>query len=223
MKKSYSKKIRKQAKCLREQGESIGEIARLLSLSKSTVYEWTKNLERAKEYAQLGRQRWLEKIQPLGALAQKHKREKKVDTIQKNIQLELGNSPISIMTKKAMLSCLYWSEGSKGRGSLIFTNTDPRLMKLFVTLLRECYQLDEQKFRVKLYLHWYHQESKTMQFWSKLLEIPKQQFTKTYWKKRSETKRFRRNVGGICFLKYNSDYLREEILQYAYALHGKVV
>ena len=116
MKKSYSKKIQKQAKRLREQGESIGEIARLLSLSKSTVYEWTKNLERAKEYAQLGRQRWLEKIQPLGALAQKHKREKKVDTIQKNIQLELGNSPISIMTKKAMLSCLYWSEGSKGRG-----------------------------------------------------------------------------------------------------------
>ena len=117
---------------------------------------------------------------------------------------------------------LYWSEGSKGRGMLTFANTDPRLMLLFITLLRNCYSLDESKFRVRIHIHWYHKEKNVKQFWSELLKIPEHQFTKTYHKKRSKEQVFRKNVGGICFLIYNSDYLREQLVHYSYALGEKI-
>ena len=95
-------------------------------------------------------------------------------------------------------------------------------MSLFITLLRECYKIDESKFRVRLHLHFYHREKDVKIFWSQLLKIPESQFTKTYRKYRSQEKTFRRNFGGICFLKYNSDDLRERIVQFALALGEKI-
>ncbi len=118
---------------------------------------------------------------------------------------------------------LYWAEGTKVRGTLQFANTDPRLILLFVSLLRLCYKLDESKFRIRLHLHYYHKAREVKNFWSKLLNISTTQFEKTYRKSRSKEKTFRRNFGGICFIKYHSVYLKEKIIQYAYVLGEKIV
>ncbi|MEK7165241.1 MAG: hypothetical protein AAB874_00340, partial [Patescibacteria group bacterium] len=123
---------------------------------------------------------------------------------------------------KSVLCALYWAEGSKNRGMLNFANTDPKLLKLFITLLRQCYKLDEQKFRIRLHLHWYHKEKELKIFWSKLLNIPVSQFNKTYRKKRSKERVFRKNIGGICFLRYNSDNLREQVMHYSQAFGEKI-
>ncbi len=118
---------------------------------------------------------------------------------------------------RILLSLLYWAEGTKTRGVVRFANTDPELALLFVTLLRRSFDLDEKKFRIALHLHWYHKERDAKRYWSKLLKIPENQFNKSYRKKRSKEKRSRKNVGGICFVRYNSVYLKEQIMQYAYA------
>lgn len=209
--------IKQKVKNLRKKGYSIGWIAKECSISKSTVHEWVRTMIGAKEYARLGKERWIREIQPLGALGQRKKRENKIAKIEVEVNEEIARLRITSDMKRAALSILYWAEGTKGRGMLKFTNTDPRLMLLFITLLRESYDIDETKFRVRMHLHWYHKERLTKQFWSDLLKIPSKQFNKTYWKKRSKEKVFRRNIGGICFLGYNSDDLRERILHYAYA------
>ncbi|MCS6956266.1 MAG: hypothetical protein NZM02_00230 [Patescibacteria group bacterium] len=120
------------------------------------------------------------------------------------------------------MSILYLAEGNKVKGVLQFANTDPKMILLFITLLRSCYQLDESKFRIRLHLHYYHQARRTKQFWSELLKIPTNQFLKTYWKSRGKEKTFRKNFGGICFVKYNSVYLKEKIVQYGYILTEKI-
>jgi transposase-like protein len=208
---------------LRKKGGSIGAIATSLGVSKSTVYEWTKNMEGAARFAEIGRNRWIKELQPLGAQGQRRKRELKIQKIIQAVNEELLNFTPVKEIEKAMLAMLYWSEGSKGRGMLVFANTDPRLMLLFITLLRNCYSLDESKFRVRIHIHWYHNEKRVKQYWSELLKIPQSQFTKTYHKKRSKEKVFRKNIGGICFLIYNSDYLREQIVHYSYALGERIV
>ena len=208
---------KQKVKNLRKKGYSIGWIARECSISKSTVHEWVRTMSGAREYARLGKERWIREIQPLGALGQRKKRENKIAKIVEEVNQEITQLKITPDIKKAVLSALYWAEGTKGRGMLKFTNTDPRLMLLFITLLREGYDIDETKFRIRMHLHWYHKERLTRRFWSDLLKIPRKQFNKTYWKKRSKEKVFRRNIGGICFLGYNSDDLRERILHYAYA------
>lgn len=214
--------IKKSAQQLRKYGHSIGQIAKELSISKSTVHEWTKTMAGARRYAQLGKERWIRELQPLGALGQRKKREKKIALIVEEVQNELLNMAITGDVQKAVLAALYWAEGTKGRGMLKFTNTDPKLMSLFITLLRQSYVLDERKFRVRLHLHWYHKEKIVKSYWSDLLKIPETQFRKIYWKKRGRNKVFRKNVGGICFLQYNSDYLREQILHYSYAFGEKI-
>ncbi len=222
MRKCFPSEIRERAQQLRKQGSSIGQIAKTLSVSKSTVDAWVKTLPDAQKYAQLGREKWIREIQQLGALGQKRKREKKIDLIIAEVQEEIEQLQLTSELEKAVLTSLYWAEGAKGRGMLKFANTDPRLMSLFITLLRQNYVLDERKFRVGLHLHWYHKDTKVKKFWSELLKIPETQFYKIYHKKRSKERVFRKNIGGICFLQYNSDYLREQIVHYAYAFGEKI-
>ncbi len=222
MRRHISLDIKKNAQQLRKKGYSIGQIAKELLVAKSTVHEWTKTMAGARRYARLGKERWIREIQPLGAIAQRKKREKKIALIAEEVKNELSSMIVTEDMQKAVLAALYWAEGTKGRGMLKFTNTDPRLMTLFITLLRQSYVLDERKFRISLQLHWYHKEKKVKEFWLNPFKIPETQIRKQYRKKRSKEKVFRKNVGGICFLQYNSDSLRELILHYSYSFGEKI-
>lgn len=155
-------------------------------------------------------------IQPMGALANHQKRLNKLKIINDRTKQEIYENNHIKENNKALLSMLYWAEGSKGRKDIVtFANTDPQLTKLFIYLLRNSFVLDESKLRVRVHLHYYHNENKVKKFWSKLLRIPISQFGKTYWKKRGENKIYRKNMAGICFVRYNSLALKEEIMFYA--------
>ena len=149
-------------------------------------------------------------------MANHQKRINKLKTIEDRTTLEIRKNPNLKNDKKALLAMLYWAEGAKGRNDIVnFANTDPQLTELFIFLLRESYQLDESKFRVRIHLHYYHNEARVKKFWSELLNIPISQFGKTYWKKRGTNKIYRKNEAGICFVRYNSMALKEEIMSYA--------
>lgn len=222
MPKVIDSSVKEKAIQLRQQVHSIGDIAKELHVAKSTVYEWTKTLEGSARFAKLGRERWLKFIQPLGAQGVHNKRVARLEQLDSEIHSEVQSIVLSRNLFVAMTVMLYWAEGGKTRGMFQFANTDPKLMLLFITLLRQSFDIDETKFRLRLNLHWYHKESEVKRFWSDLLHIPLAQFQKSYRKKRSKERRFRKNVGGICFLRYNSEYLRERILRYAYALGDKI-
>ncbi len=115
---------------------------------------------------------------------------------------------------------MYWAEGNKCEKACgtKFANTDPNLAKLYVTLLRKCYNITEVKLKIGLYVHYYHSIKKTKKFWSKMLGIPLAQFYKVYVKKRSKTKRFRKNFAGICFIYYGDSKIRKELLELGYTL-----
>lgn len=123
---------------------------------------------------------------------------------------------------KTMLAMLYWAEGGKQDGNLKFTNTDPALARLFLTLMRMCYEIDESRLRVALQVHYYHRRGSVLEFWSSLLEIPESQFWKIYVKKRGVGKRFRKNFQGICNIHYSSSSIQRELLALGEALASKL-
>lgn len=218
----WGKTIKENAKLLRKQGYSYGQLTKELKVPKSTLHEWIRGVKRPAKFSRLDRIRWIKEIQPLGAQGNKRKREKIVSQIIKEAKNEVSKIQINHETRKAILSLLYWAEGTKVRGALQFANTDPKLILLFINLLRQCYKLDESKFRIRLHLHYYHKVKEIKAYWSKLLSIPTNQFEKIYRKSRSKEKKFRRNYGGICFVKYYNVYLKEKIVQYGYALGEKI-
>lgn len=166
----------------------------------------------------------LAQVRILAIAANRKKREYELGKIKQKVSEEIKTYPIQdVRFLKSMLAALYWSGGGKYNGSPInFANTDPKLSKLFISLLRKCYPIDENKFRVRLHLHYYHHPKQLKVFWSKLLNIPPDKFGKIYFKKRSKTKKFRKNFNGICFIKYYDTKLRQEIMELAYKLHDNI-
>lgn len=74
---------------------------------------------------------------------------------------------------------LYLGEGNKRDSSTVdLANSDPAIVLIFLKALREIYKIDEKRIRVQLYCH-YTARGK-IGYWSKLLGINKNQFTKPY-------------------------------------------
>lgn len=213
----YGENIKKKAEKLRASGKTYKEIRDLLNIPKSTLSNWLSKkfsgvFSKEKQLSHLA------KIRPLAADAKKREREEKQTILRKKVSKEAKTYPLNnIGLLKSVLSALYWAEGAKHKGvsGLKFVNTDPKLAKFYITILRKCYKLDEVKFRIRLHLHYYHGIREAKKFWSNLLNIPLNQFTGVYVKKRSRKKRFRKNFMGICFINYLDSNIRKELLELA--------
>lgn len=220
----WPENIKALAKELRNSGKSYGDISKKLGISKSTLHLWLREIKRPGYLTKKDKLAHLTKIRVLAAIAHKKQREERLELVRRKVFEEVEKySPFEPNYQKSLLAMLYWAEGSKGRGTLVFANTDPKLVLLFLTLLRKNYPIDEEKIRVRLHLHWYHPVRQTRSFWSKLLGISESKFGKILIKKRSVSKRFRKNFAGICFIKYHSEYLRYEILEQAQAIANRIV
>lgn len=221
MKKRWPTEIISQARQMRRDGATYNQLQRKLGVAKSTLNSWFKDLPHPNHMYFIDQKSWLAEIRKLSAAVNRKKRQDGMAKISQKVKKEIGEWELlkSRETQKSLLSMLYWAEGQKlpERGTpLKFANTDPKLVLLFLTLLRNCYQIDETKLRIQIHVHWYHNQRKVQRFWSKLLNIDESLFNKIYVKQRSKTKRFRKNFAGICFVIYYSVNLRREIVETGY-------
>jgi predicted transcriptional regulator len=176
------KELEIKAKKLRLKGYSVKELHKILGVSKSTVSRWIQDIELS-EHAQ----ERLRKNYTKGQLAsQKTIKEK---TRQKNIVADdfaknVFSKTNLIKTEQTILcAMIYLCEGNKSLKSLmVFTNSDPSLIATFLYLFRNSFKLEEKKFRVLMHLHKYHDEKVQKEFWSKITQIPQEQFNRTYLK-----------------------------------------
>lgn len=104
---------------------------------------------------------------------------------------------------RLLASILYWCEGSKypATNAVVFVNSDRKLVNVFITLLRRCYQIDESKFRVHLQIHESDNYHELLFIWSNELNIPASQFMKPT-KTRKRFGKHRSVYEGTCTLKY---------------------
>lgn len=148
-------------------------------MSKSTISKWVKNIE----LSPLAQAR-IDSNYTKGQLAsQKTIKEK---TYRKNLEADIFAinklKNVNLFSELSLLLCtmIYQCEGSKSiKDSVTFTNSDPDLIKTFLFLFRKSFDLDENKFRVLMHLHNYHNENLQKKFWSNITGIPIQKFLKT--------------------------------------------
>ena len=166
---------KEEAKILRRRGHSFREISQALSISKSTASIWTRSevldnraRARLKLLGDIGRARAKATI--------KRKQEKILQEIDKNCQV-LKDVSYNKNDLKLILAALYWGEGSKTNNRLVFINSDPDMIGLYLRLLRSCYNIEEEKFRVIIHLHEYHYQKGMIDFWSKVTGIGKNKFS----------------------------------------------
>ena len=135
----------------------------------------------------------------------------------KEVRSQISHLPDKLKDKnvaKIALAMLYLGEGSKNQSSLVFGNSNPFVISLFLKLLRFCYPLNEQKFRCTVQCRADQNVKNLGMFWSKVTGISNQLFYKPQIDKRTiglKTKKV--DYQGVCRIDYFSADIFTELMQ----------
>jgi len=211
-------KLRKKAIELRKKGRTYSEIQKILKteIPKSTLSYWCSNIELPKEYRDRIQELILKnahKGRAVALVVNRIKREKYLKSVEdrnKYLAKSLRNKDIV----KIALAMLYLGEGGKDqRGSLLFGNSDPFIISLFLYSLRYCYSIDESKFRCTLMCRADQNTKKLEKFWSKVTNIPPSQFYRVRQDARTIGKPTKKkDYKGVCKIDYFSADIYTELM-----------
>ncbi|OGL87484.1 hypothetical protein A3I40_03510 [Candidatus Uhrbacteria bacterium RIFCSPLOWO2_02_FULL_48_12] len=213
----YNKTLREEAMNLRKLGRSYADISSTLNskIPKSTLSYWFQGLDLSDEQRRQMKERAdqrLKMARQLALAANKSKREVYLNSMRVRISY-LGGLLDNYDIAKIALTMLYLGEGSKTqRGALMFGNSDPAIIALFVKLLRRCYDVDEKKFRCTLQCRADQDIIGLQEFWSKVTKIPQQQFYKAQIDPRTIGRPSKKlDYKGVCRIDYFSSDVYNEL------------
>lgn len=167
-----------QARDLRAQGWTYKEICAELGVSKSSVSLWCRDVP-------VDDAVWAKRVRSnkrYGARTRANalsvRRQQQIDRLRAD-----AIARIDQLSDRDLLvsgTALYAAEGSKTDGSVVFPNSDPRMIAFFLLWLRRFFSVDESRLRLRLYLHEGLDIDAANEFWSQLTAIPMTQFGKPY-------------------------------------------
>lgn len=213
----YSPEIKKEARRLRSQGWSLGEIGLKIKIPKGTIGNWVRDVKLSKAQKLGLRQKELAgglKGRKASAELAKRKIERWKKEIRNKVE-HFGSLPFK-NKKIGKLACaiLYMCEGSKypARRQLPFGNSDPKVICLFLKLLRDNFFVDETKFRCQILHRWDQDINELSHFWSGVTRIPLGQFHKSTPDKRTKGKLTKRlDYKGVCAISYYDTTIQFEL------------
>ncbi len=141
---------------LREKGYSIPEMHRLLKISKATISRYSKGVEILPEF----KQRWLDRRNASKIISER------AWEIAEKSALELLPR-VDRATLVAVMSSLYWAEGSKNDFSL--SNTDPGLIKVFLYCLRNIFYVKDEDLKISIRMYEDLDRNSCIKFWSNIV------------------------------------------------------
>lgn len=212
-------KLKEKVIRLRKQGKTYFKIQKSLkqNIPKSTLSYWCRNIplpgnyqRKIEEYNKFN----LDKARKIAFIVNKNKREKYLKSVanrNKHLPIIFKNKNVG----KIAVALLYLAEGrKKRRGSLMFGNSDPFIIDLFLHLLRYCYNIDETKFRCTLQCRADQNIKKLEKFWSQVTKISLSQFYKARIDSRTIGKPSKKlDYKGVCRIDYFSADLYIELTQ----------
>lgn len=204
----FKLKLKKKAIKLRKQGKTYSEILKEIPVAKSTLSLWLRGVGLSvRQHQKITEKR--KQGQKRGAEGQRNKKIKKQTRLIKDAQDEIK----SISHRELWLIgiALYWAEGSKEKeynsGTRVsFSNSDPKMLALFIRWLKECVKVPDNYISSDLYIHESHKGNieEILKKWSSLLKLPSSFFKHTYFKKNKiQTKRKNTGILYIGLLRVN--------------------
>ncbi len=174
---------REKAKKLRKKGFSIGDIANKISVSKSTVSYWCRDITLSpKQIEHIEKQH---KKACVGALLTVAERRRIERIIQTKKSRERGMADVGKISKRDLFMiglALYWGEGyKKGNEEFGFTNSDPKMIEVAIKWLEDIYNVKKDYLILRVSINQTHEKrgSCVVEYWSKITRVPITQFTKT--------------------------------------------
>lgn len=195
---------------LRKRGMSYSQIKDELGVSKSTLSVWLKDMPLSESRVRALRansERRIEKYRATMARKKSERREEVFLSVRDEILKSKDPEFVSGFY-------LYWGEGTKtAEYSVSFTNSDPAMVKCFILWLCKL-GIKRQQMKVKLHVYRDQQEPTMRQFWSRILQIPLENFNKSYVKSsRLEDKNYKGMFSyGTCVVSYHDRDMHEYVM-----------
>ncbi len=179
---AYPTNLIRQVLQLRNQGKTYGEIRLLLkqSIPKSTLSDWCKKATLPKNYTDRISTLNLDNLNKARLIAHEINKIKREELLQEIIKI---NSSIATRVQnrdiaKIALAMLCLGEASRTRGTFNLGSSDPRIITLFVELLKKCFVFDLEKVRCTVQCR-ADQDIKTLEaYWQNVTKIPERLFYK---------------------------------------------
>lgn len=213
---------------LRRQGLSYKEILQTISVSKSTMSIWCKDIQLTEKQ----KLRLLNKKQfgqRKGSLiAADNKRQARVERTLK-IREEARKTVGELSNRNKFFTgiALYAAGGNKGDGKAGFSNADPKLIKFMMDWFLTFAKVPTEKMRGAIWLHEGLSEKNAKMFWSNLVSLPPNQFHKTYIAKvKSNSNKVRKNIHqyGVIQIRFSDSAIHRKIMGWISAVFdGKIV
>ncbi|HVM12990.1 MAG TPA: helix-turn-helix domain-containing protein [Egibacteraceae bacterium] len=168
---------RAQARELRAQGWTMPDIAAKLGVSRSSVSLWTRDVPFTPDIERTLSRR-LRARRRGGPNKLQRRKQEEIDHL-----LAEGTERIGKLSERDFLIAgvaLYAGEGSKRDGAVSLANTNAGFIAFFCAWLRQFFEVDETRLRVKLYLHEGLDLHAAITYWARVTAIPPAQFGKPY-------------------------------------------
>lgn len=182
---SYGK-LKIEAQNLRRDGLSYSEILKKVTVSKSTLSLWLREVGLSKTQKQQLTEKRLAAIIRGGAT----KRSQRLG--RSKLILNKAESEIGMLSKRELWligTALYWGEGSKQKEynpsvGVQFSNSDPEMIKVFLLWLKKCCLIKEDDIYFEIYIHdtFENKTKEVRKFWSEVTGYPLSRFPKIYFK-----------------------------------------
>jgi transposase len=210
------------AQKLRHQGLSYKEILQTIFVSKSTISMWCKNIQltEGQKLRLLNKKQFGQRKGSL--VAAENKRNARIERTKKIRDLAKKDIGRIINRDKFMVGiALYAAEGNKNDGKAGFSNADPKLIKFMTDWFMSFAKVPIKKLRGAIWLHEGLSEKKSKKFWSSLINLPLNQFHKTYIAKvKSNSKKVRKNIHqyGVFQIRFSDSAIHRKIMGWIYAV-----
>ena len=175
---------KKEAIALRKKGMAMGEIAKKINVSKSSVSYWVRDIKlSAKQKNTLNKNGHsidaIEKrrMSRLANTAARHK------AIYDEAYSEAASLKDNLLWSVGV--SLYWGEGGKSQNLVRISNSDPAIIVTMMKVFKEVCNVDSEKIRGHINTFQHANVKNTEIYWSKISGIPLDQFFKTYQKNSS--------------------------------------
>jgi len=179
------------AREMRRGGNSIKIIAKKVGVSKSSVSIWCGDIELTKEQ----QERLIEADRKGGAvgraIAAKNKIQERLGRVAR--YWNDGRNLVGNITERDLFVigvALYWAEGYKKGRKLSFSNSDPKMIRLWIEWLVKCLGVSHKEIYCNVGINQIHEYRirEVEQYWSGITGVPVSSFTKASLKKVNSAK-----------------------------------
>lgn len=223
--KTHSEELRLEARRLRREGWSLGEIAEKLGPPKNTLTLWVRDIELTSEQQARLHERELVATGRNRALAmQAHRQARlaRISVAKTRAKRFINTIHDQDRANHIAAAMLYLGEGAKGEGAFTFANSNPQIIRYWMYLLRTSFNIDESKFRIQIVCRADQDKEDLMQYWTDQTGI--KQHIKVFIDGRTEGKPTKRaDYRGVCKVHYYDVSLRRYLDALAQGLIERAV